>query len=315
MGKRRIAAEDDRRFGNTQNTDEFSTLRTNLAKRIAGVLGNAFLAELESGSTEYDVIKPLAPERVFVVKDRISVYQRRLQPPTFLVLENHPGAIKVLIDLDLAYNPGEIYYSCFVGGGDYVGAVEEAHEKCQRFTVELFGKLLRSKDPELLHHDRHFPPELWTESSWELIHVWRKRVYVQPLATLDICPAQPVSPHSPSFPYLESRWHPDRETSLLLGGVEGYKHGFRLLERFYDRAFRVLTKSPFKSGRPKGSGLYSDPYEFWLEVVRVHTRLWIKNGRKPTQPEVAIEMGMALPTFKDNWARTRALWSELPRPS
>jgi len=259
-----------------------------------------------------------ARERFFGDGAISHVYQRRLAPPCFMIFPSFPQVRRVLSDLNLPNDRRAIYYSAFQSAGDYLGVTGKTYTKCQRFTVELFGVRLSPAYTKKYapQYNIFSPATFWSESSSEVIQVWRTRVYSHPPADIGISSSQPMSPYSPSFPYLESRWHPDRDkTALLLGGLGGYKYAFSELDKFYARAFSILSKTPIKEGRPKGSGLFSTRLEFWKRAVKIHNELWIKNGTKPSQGEVAWVMNkMSVNTFKDLWSHTDGYWADIPPP-
>lgn len=275
------------------------------------------LTEDQHKQLQEDFRQRFARERFFGNGTVSYVYQRRLDPPCYIIFPNFPKLARVISDLNLPKDRQATYYSTFRRGGDYLGATGKTYEKCQLFNVELFGMRLSSQFQRKNRNKEYrlSPPTFWRESRDEIIAVWRTRVYAQPLNDVGICPAQPMSPYAPFFPYLEGRWDPDQgRTVFLFGGWEKFKFGFSLLEKFYNRAFSILAKAPFKYGRPTGSGIYLDLEEFWKVAVKVHNELWIKNGTKPTQSQVAWELKLPLPTFKDYWSRTGVRWRDLPPP-
>lgn len=256
--------------------------------------------------------EPVEAESWVAADGRVAVYQIPVEQPRFIILSNYPLLRQVLWDLGMPNVPQAIYYSCFLGGGDYTNTTGETYRKSQLFTVELFGRFLDSVVPEDVERElpKRWQPNFWNDSTCEDVAIWRTRVYSQPLTRLRLAPPQPMSPYSPSFPYLERRWVPARDRDvLLLGGLEGFSGGFSLLNKFYQRASSILYGAPARWGR-----VPMDATEFYKVVVRVHNKLWIRDGIKPGQKQVALEMGLNLNTFRSRWKKTEANWDDIPGP-
>lgn len=245
------------------------------------------------------------------------VVQTAEHPPFFIISPGFTGLTRVLADLNLPDDPKVVYYSYFRGGGDYVRAKGDSYQKSQHFTIEFLA-VRPPSDSYISPSDQEPPIQYIDDSTYPRVHVRRVRVYETHLADLPklgICPSQPMSPYSPPFPYLEQKWPLQRSRSvILLGGVDLFRIAFSDLQNFYERAYRILRRMPIQSGRPCGSGLFSDSWEFYKAVLRVHTTLWIESGKKPTQKEVAWRMNVELPTFKKYWSKTRCRWADIPPP-
>jgi len=279
---------------------------------LADMMAN-FVVNTAAARSEKTLRGPFEAERWFEVDGCVSVFQTPVEPPRFIILSNYPALRQVLSDLGVPENPRTIYYSCFVSGGDYANATGEAYKKSQLFTVELFGRFLNSTFGEDI--ERELPiwrrPMFWNDATGEEIAIWRTRVYSQPLADLDLRPSQPMSPYVPCFPYLETRWHPDRDRkAFLLGGLEGFTGGFSLLRKFFRRASSILDGSPARFGRPP-----LDPMEFYKTVVRACHELWIEDGEKPGQARVALRLNISDEVFDKRWAKTNRRWADIPPPS
>ena len=248
----------------------------------------------------------------FAVNGHTSVLKLLFDPPSFIILSNHPGLRPVLYDLGIPEDPTAIYYSWFLRGGDYSKAKGAAHKRAQRFTVECFGKLLDTgfgKDLDRQLFERSNRP-VWSDKLIEDVGVWRTRVYQQSVADLGICAAHPMSAWSPEFPYLESKWDQSRDQEVLqMGGCESYAGCFSDLKEFFKRTANILTKSPVRFGRTP-----IDREEFREMAVEIHNRLWIETGEKPSRERVALEMGLNPNTFISRWGNTGGDWDRITKP-
>jgi len=284
-----------------------STVESPLQNPLLRIIRNVLVSDIESGK---EFGKRFARDRWFTVEGRASVYQLRDKPPAFVFLKSYPQLPPILPDLGYPENFSAIFYSTFLRGGDYAGAKGKAYDESQRFTVELFGAFLDPLAPfdEQMFQKRGYRlPVIWSESN-ESVVVLRTRVYLLDPTELLISPTKPISESTPWFPYLESRWNL-RGDFVLLGGLDVARHSSSMLKQFYDHARNILNKEPIKYGRPEMNVL-----KFYEDTLRVHHRLWIRDGSPPGRKQVALEMGLALPTFNSRWKKTEARWEGIPPP-
>src|SRR6267142_1352780 len=69
------------------------------------------------------------------------VYQTRLNPPCYRMLQDFNGIRKLCneLDLDLLNGPEKTFLSKLIAGGDYIWAADQNYARYQRYTVEVFG--------------------------------------------------------------------------------------------------------------------------------------------------------------------------------
>jgi hypothetical protein len=248
----------------------------------------------------------------FGVNGELSAFKVLFNPPSFIIKSNYPRLQPLLYDLGIPEDPTAIYYSWFLRGGDYSKAKGEAHRRAQGFTVECFGKLLNSGFGQDLERQlfQRSEQRVWSDSIIEDVGVWRTRVYRESIADLDICAARPMSPPTPEFPYLESKWDQCRNLEVLrMGGFESYAGCFTTLKEFYKRTANILMKSPVRFGRHP-----LDPMEFYETVVRACHEIWIEEGEKPGQAKVALKLNISDEVFDKRWGKTFARWADIPPP-
>ncbi len=118
----------------------------------------------------------------------------------------------------------------------------------------------------------------------QAVQLWRQRVYCGDY--LDV--------------YLESRWRPGKGTTQTLRGLEHVRTvaerdaAVRLLNQL--KALRELERDT--SGRPDGSGEWPEE-RFKFELRRYYDD-WLKTAHcRPSQIEMAVEMGIAPSTFRN----------------
>lgn len=241
-----------------------------------------------------------------------SVYQLHVEPPTFIILESYPELPPILSELWFTDKPNAVYFSTFLRGGDYAGAKGKAYKESQHFTVELLGVY---SDPPTPIQERwaqeqgYRQPDIWSDSD-QTISVLRTRVYLENPTSLLISTYKPMSEQMPWFPYLESRWISRFENNfVLLGGLGRSRYSFSMLKEFYDHAISILHRDPIKYGRPE-----MDTLKFYEDALRIHHRLWIRDGSPPGMKQVALEIGLTDGTFKSKWKKTGAVWTRIPPP-
>jgi hypothetical protein len=157
----------------------------------------------------------------------------------------------------------------------------------QGYTVEVLGTVAELTDPP---YAPRFT-DMFNQENTLTILAWRRRVYCRGITG-----------------YLEVLWHPEREDSIALKGLEWGATQESLI--LLHRGLRLLKAIAVHGGRPPAiedeaffRQLYWDAYQNVLEEKR-------RDGSKlPTKTEVAAEMLISTKTLK----RQRDRWG-LPFP-
>jgi hypothetical protein len=260
--------------------------------------------------------------RYYPQKDEWEVYQRGLSPPVFIIRPSFNGVRKLAAELDLPTDDGDVYYSRFYEGGDYVEPRKRPIAQYQKYSVETFGLCIKASLP-LSYPVKYEPPhpsqyatlpKYWWESERELIQIWRLRIFSRPLESFKPTPSNPLSSRLPDFPYLEERWHPKEGRYVLLGGLQNYDRSFASdLQRFFSDAYCILEKKK-KMGRPTGTGEYPTQFNFYRIAIKKYCELWKPNEDKPTKGQVALKMKISESTFKRHWRTTGLKWPPIIEP-
>src|SRR6185369_3404094 len=134
-----------------------------------------------------------------------------------------------------------------------------ARKHLQEYTVEWFGLVIAPKRNRRAHEKTELPdprqyavePRYWYQSVYELIQIWRTRIFWSAPKLFTPSPANPLTPYRPTFPYFEERWYPQSEQpGITLGGLDKFCVGFSVLEEFYSTAMGILMRSHTNAGRP-----------------------------------------------------------------
>ncbi len=259
-----------------------------------------------------------APDRYFRRARALQVYQKRLNPPCYEIWPSFLGVKRLINDLDLPTNPKEMFFSKLIAGGDYAWAVNGNYGRYQNYAVEVFGLEMsgillnetckRKKLPDPRQYTT--PPKYWFESPMELIQIWRTRVFRS--CSFTPSTANPLTPYRPNFPYLEKRWHPNvADATFTLAGIEENSLAPAPLKRFYTDAYKILTSSRSRPGRPRGSGCYKNRQEFFKEVRDIYRKFVAQFGRRPLQKEVIVRMPVSVSSFKRYWSQTKLRWNKV----
>jgi hypothetical protein len=261
----------------------------------------------------------LSAERYYPDADEPQVFQYCLEPPAYAIFSDFDGLKQLIQELNLPNQPLNIYYSSLWRAGEYVDPSKPVKEY-QTYTVETFGlKLGSTRLPEVRFEDWHIDqPSYWRELDGGLVQIWRLRIFHCTPNELGTTPSRPFSPRYPTIPYLEERWHPKLGKVVHLGGLQRTDIASAMeLHHFFCDSYRILKRRR-KMGRPYGTREYLNFFSFYRKVVSVYQELLQAPKRKgrPTQPEVALKMGISISSFKRYWRTTGLDWpptTDLPK--
>lgn len=235
----------------------------------------------------------------------VQVYLARDRPRVYLINARFDPARALAEDMGMPVE-GDTHYVLCLYTGSLFKRNHERYEQFKKYSLEIFGLSIDlpspAPDPIPLRVPLPDPSQYKSEPTYywwngfNLVQVWRRRIFPCPVESLKSTLAEPLSPKEPQTLYLEERWHPVTGLHVNIGGPSKIVSQVVKRNRFETDAFAILDYHS-KKGRKIGSKIYRTKEEFQDAVRKAISEFEDLTGSRPNQTQVIAHMEISPSTF------------------
>jgi hypothetical protein len=253
-----------------------------------------------------------------------QVFLARDRPRVYLMYTRFEPARALANELGMPVDEGARYIVCH-----YTGALfkrgDKRYEKYKKYSLEIFGLAVDfpSPTPDPLPPRVPLPdpapyksePTYYWWNGFDLVQVWRRRVFLCPVEELHSSLAEPLSPREPQTLFMEERWHPGAaDRRVTVGGPDHITTRMTVLNRFQTDAFGILNYQNRK-GRKRGSKKFRSKEAFIKAGRKAYGDYMDFLGERPNQLQLAIKMGISESSFNNYMNEYELVWDDdlIPR--
>jgi hypothetical protein len=253
----------------------------------------------------------------------VRVYLVRDRPRVYVTCAGFEPARALANELGMPVDERARYIVCH-----YTGALfkrgDKKYEQYKKYSLEIFGLEINlpSPPPDPLLPRVPLPdptpyksePTYYWWNGFNLVQVWRRRVFPCPVEDLRSSVAEPLSPGEPQTLFMEERWHPDAaDRRVIVGGPDKITTRMTALNRFQTDAFGILNYQN-KRGRKRGSKKFRSKEAFIKAGRKAYGDYMDLMGERPNQIQLAEEMGISESTFNNYMNEYELVWDDDLRP-